>query len=234
MKNRLMILSCLLTVTILTADTAKAAIIYDTITGITQSGLKPLTQGANGSPLGDSFSVGNSGQITSVLLTLAASNPADGGIVLVFLVANSGTNIPSSAGVVLTNKTLLGIVFDSSLAATAQDIALNSLSTSLPSAGRYWIELVNSSDTSNGGTGTPSSASWAFNSNAAGTGATGEFESFVNGAGTALTNSSTTNGAFRMTVNGTTATPEPSSFAFLGSGLAGIGLILNQAEKMTK
>ena len=205
---------------LLTAGSAQAAVIFDNITGQTAGGTFSLATGNNGSPFGDSFSVSGSAIMNSVSVSLADNSNTDGGSVSVYLVPDA-SGIPSSTNRVLNGKVLLGTILDSSLVSTA---SIKTLSTSIAlTAGRYWIELVNSSDTANGGSGTVSNAFWTFNNGGAGVGTTGEFYSFANPTNTAFVSSSDSTGPFQMIVTATL--PEPATMAILGVGMAGLGLV---------
>src|SRR5690349_18567179 len=99
----------------LATGTAKAAVIFDNITGNPSQGTYSLAVGPRGSPLGDSFSVSAASTITSVSVALADAANTDGGSVLVFLVANAAGNLPAATGRVLDNRIPLGSILDSAL-----------------------------------------------------------------------------------------------------------------------
>ncbi len=207
---------------LLLAPIAGAAVIFDKITGITALGSLSLST-SNGSPFGDSFSLLSSATITSVSLGLSASASRDGGSILVYLVPNASGNVPSSTGVVLQNRTLLGTILDSSLTVSE---SIQTLTTNQARvAGRYWIVLVNSSDTPNGGNGITSSAAWFVNkSTAGGVGTSGEFNSYASRL--VFTSQSDASNTPRMIVQAASAVPEPISSALVAAGL--VALILRR------
>ena len=209
------------------AGSARASVLFDTITGVAQSGYNTLQVGSGGSPLGNSFTVNTSGQIGRISLSLGAFNPTDNGSVLVYIVPDV-SGLPSHVGssTTLSNRTLLGTIRDTSLTLAGQsNAALPTTSIQVNyqfSPGTFWIELVDSLDIANGGNGTASSAVWAYNADDAGFGTTNQFFSFNNGS--SLVAVSDTSGPFRLTIDATVgdvAVQEPASVLVLGAALIG-------------
>jgi len=231
-------------VSFLAVASANATPIYDTITGgqsLSDQGATSLIPGAGGGPLSNSFSVTGPTQLASVTLRLfdnrSGIGDGDGGSVLVYLapkdpVRNTpATNPPSSlTSNTLLGATLLGTILDSALpnALTGACAAVTACNTTIftnafiSTAGMYWITLVDSSMTNNGGNGIVSNAMWEFDGvNAGGLGTTGQFINKGNATGGLAGGASlTNNGAFEMTV----AAPEPASLAIMGVSLLGLGL----------
>jgi hypothetical protein len=217
---------------------AHASVIFDTISGVSQFNTNIVQFTNGGSPLGDSFAVNGVGHINSVSLSLGATNTADGGSVLIYIVPDAA-GLPSHSGSTtnLTGATLLATVLDSSLTQVSGfNPALSTVKiTPTPFAvtsGTYWIELVDGSDTNNGGTSTAAtSALWGYNIDGSGVGTTNQFYSF-NGGGT-LNATSDAFGPYRMSVDATlsTAVPEPSTLAILGVSVIGLGIARRKARQ---
>lgn len=210
---------------LLATGAARADVIFDNITGNPSQGTYVLGAGNIGSPLGNSFAVTAPATLTSVSLTLADANGADGGYILVYLVPDAA-GIPASTGRVLANsKILLGSIFDSALTGVVSTQIL--ITNQSVSAGTWWIELVNSADTANGGNGVFSGAVWSYLLGNAGIGTAGQSFSYTNAANTAIVSDPNTKGPFRIMINANAASqasvPEPVGMAVLGAALAGLG-----------
>ena len=231
------------------AGSANAAVVYSTL-GQSEFGSDTLSTGVTyGAPLGDSFSVLSSTTITSVELVLGtAGTIISGAQVLVYLVPDNGFGAPTASGITLSaSKVLIGSILDSALPnfgigaphGTITPTTVTPGVTTTIAPGRWWIELVGSGDTANGGSGVNSKAFWVFNSNGTiGTNVAGESSSYGDysfGPGfiaSALLD--TGYGSYELAVNGTTATaavPEPTTMLILGSGLAGIGLFRRRVAR---
>lgn len=220
------------------SGSVRASVLFDTITGIAQSNYNTVQFGNGGSPLGNSFSVTANGQLDRVSLSLGAFDPTDGGSVLVYIVPDA-SGLPSHVGssTTLANRTLLGIVPDLSLTLAGNSTdALPTTSISVSyrySPGVYWIELVDSLDRANGGSGVASSAVWGYNANDTGIGTANQFFSVSDG-NSIIAVADTSAGPFRLTLDATiadVAVPEPASLLVFGAGLIGCRLLTGRRRR---
>jgi len=158
-------------VALFAAGSANADILYNTVdigtagTASSFTNVFDKTFGGSiiGGPLGDSFSVSSPTRIKGINLVLWDVNAAtDGGSTLVYLVPDNGSGLPLHSGTSLAltdpNTHLLGTILDSTLptsipATTGATAVVNQGGSGLlVTPGRYWIELVASTDPNNGGT----------------------------------------------------------------------------------
>ena len=221
------ILACT-AIAVLASNAANATFYFDTINAPAGPSIGydgPVSDGAT--VLAASFSAPATPDFSSISLTLSASAPTDGGSILVYLVADNGSGggsglagMPTYNGgntfAGYTNASLIGTIADSSLATSGVGSSLISLNVSSAAEAavaattknnEYWIALVGSS----------SSFDWAYNGNANGVGTAGQ--SFFNNYGGTLGTVSDTAGPYQFQVS----TPEPTTLAIMGVGLAGIG-----------
>lgn len=215
----------------LASNVANAAVLFDTINppaGPTIGYDGPVSDSV--SVLAESFYAPSAAALSKISLTLSATNPNDGGSVLVYLVADNGAGAASGvAGMPTytggstftgyTNASLLGTVSDSSLANTtvgSSTVSFNVLPTLVTAAAattannEYWVALVASGN---------SSFNWYYNANGSGIGTTGQ--SYFNNVGGTLSTSADSTGAYQLQVT----TPEPTTLAVLGASLAGFGYL---------
>jgi hypothetical protein len=203
------------------AHSANATVYFDS----TMPSTNPYS-GTDGQADGNSYSAASfsAGQpdFTQISLILSASNPTDGGSVMVYLVPDNGTG--GSPGVAgnpgpLQDAALLTTISDSSLSVDPSLVTIN-LSGSVASSvstenDEYWVWLQYSDG---------SSTLWSYgDSDIGGIGLTGQGnvdESFP-------TNNPDSDGVYDMVVD----TPEPASLAILGGGLAGLGYLRRRKVK---
>jgi hypothetical protein len=225
---------------LLSAGSASAGLVYDTITGQTvTNGYKPMPIGNRG-PLGDSLIVSQPEWVQSVTLEVKDAT-TDTGSVLIYLVPNAVAGvptIPSSTGVALNGATLLGSISDNGLFSTFGNTYS---SVTIPvgltvAAGSWWIEMVDGASVANGdGNPTPTNLQWGYNVDLSGPGvpATGNVASYANTADNGVTgpmlNNSGAPAVFEMQVTA----PEPASLAVLGVGIAGLGFIRRRWSKQS-
>jgi hypothetical protein len=201
---------------------ARADVLFDNLSYFSTSGtyssdpIKSATNGGGG-PDALSFSTGAQGvALSSVELALQGSSDAGG--INVSLWSNNPTGSSTSTPAPKTQISLLGTILDSALPTSFNVVSLN-LSTliALDPNTRYWIELSDANLNS-----TVTSALWAYQVPAAGTGVTGEYD-WNNYSGNL--NSTALNSSFGVDFMAVDAVPEPASFGLLAFGLAGLMLV---------
>lgn len=187
---------------------AAATNLYDNIS--VSSGA--VDRAATDGPLFDSFSTRSTASVLSLVLINLTNDGVTGstGSFSVNLYADSST-IP---GALLTTIATLP---DSDLSTAIDSIALFPATAELLAANtRYWIGLV----------GPASAVAWSVASDATGTGVAGEFwASTPGGSLTVITNSDAI-APYQMLVSvATPSVPEPSTWAMLILGFAGLGFV---------
>jgi hypothetical protein len=232
---------------------AQAAVIFDTLyaPGVVQSSNTPSRIASPGSltgpvqqggPLGVSFSIGYTQNITSVTLRLRDDTPGDGGSVMVFLVNDAGgspADSGSGLGYTMSSPILLGSILDSALSASsATDVTINP--NLAIGAGNYWLMVTNGHPTVPGLIGPASDvaalkARWYYETNfSTGIGISGQsnFGQYSESGepGTPIVFSTpldpfgalpAISGFYMAQINDA---PEPATLAIVGASLIGLGL----------
>jgi hypothetical protein len=221
-------------IVVLAVGAARAAVVYDTITGQTNvTGLVANTTSGHG-PLGDSFIAASTETINSVTLAMELKSAAGAGSELVYLVPNGSVGAPTlpsytpGVPVTLTGVTLLGTIFDNNPLLSTSSYTNITLSTNATiGAGTYWIELVDGASANNGnGDSTPSIDRWGYDNDVNGIGVptSGNIVSTASAPPGTLVGDGTatpalTGEVFELQIQA----PEPSSLALLGAGLLCLG-----------
>lgn len=175
-----------------------------------------------GGPFAQSFYAPTNDFISALGFALSASNPTDGGSVLVYLVPDDASGgLPGVAGAPtytyvggptpsfsFDGATLLGSIADSTLGSSPSLMMLSASFAVTP--GEYWIALVANN----------SSANWWYNDGSAGIGDTNQngFDLFGGPGVNAPETFADSLGSYEMVVD----SPEPAALALLGVGMTGL------------
>ena len=190
----------------LISATGNATVLYNNL-GASSEG----TDTASGfGPLYDSFSTGGAVTLTDISLLLNASDPADGGTFTISLYNDSST----SPGSFIGSSTFNDFLLSSSLGVFSE-----ATSFSLSADTRYWIGLSSTGTTD-----------WSFSADISGPGVAGEF--FANQDGV-FPNSEA---PYQMELTGSTSSvvPEPSTWAMMAIGFAGLGFLGFRSAKQRR
>jgi hypothetical protein len=239
MNIRILALSAM---AVLAASAANATVVFDTVTGVGAG------SGSNGPAsdsttiIGQSFTSAPATQF-HISLSLSASNPSDGGSVLVYLVPDTGANSgPLGCGTPTTGvcglptidtgppgytftsfagSEKIGTILDSSLTTSPTLVSLFAKPSITTANQEYWVVLDFTAGASSG---------WWFETTSAGVGTGGQ--GFLNNSlGTTslepLSNAGPPFAAYQMIVTA----PEPATLTVLGAGLVGLGYIRRRKAK---
>jgi hypothetical protein len=202
---------------ILSTPLAQAAIVYDTITDQTATGVDGFQNGA--SVVANSFYAPGTPDFDSITLNLSAET-SDSASVMIYLIPDTnvaGSGIATAPDLSqIGTATLIGTLTDATIAASGL-ATLWDVNAAVSSAnGVYWVA------TKIGG----SEVDWNFNESDGGFG-TGNQAIFADSY--APPPLPAADGAYQMAVD----TPEPATMAILGSALAGLGFFRRRRAAKT-
>lgn len=215
---------------LLVANVAKADVLFDNVNGVPSTGYSGPTDGLATGIMGASFTAG-SPDFSSISLFLARGNDVTTGSTMIYLVPDNGSGsgagqfgIPTIADNLgnftsLSGSQLIATVSDTSLSSSFSlvNIWVNPMIATQNQ--EYWVVAISNAS---------SSFEWSYAGDASGVGTGGQ--AWVNDSGTPGTNLtpiSDSQGGYQMVVE----TPEPTTVAILGGGLAGLGYFRRKVAK---
>jgi hypothetical protein len=196
--------------TALVSTSASATILFDSLSATPSGNADPLIYidphtGLTSASLYASFST-DAGTYSQFQVQLLLQGTPDPGGVLVSLLSSISPGPTPTPGSVLTT---IGTISDTQLTSGLGTLSLTT-SYTLAANTRYWVQLSNLNDTN-------TTASWSWTSDNTGVGVSGEYRDnppFGGVTGNDL--------PYQMQVN---ATPLPTSWIMMLTGLAGFGLL---------
>ena len=215
MKYRILAIGAL---TLLATASANATVYFDNTSAVSAGSDGPAADATT--IMAGSFTAAAS-DFSSINILLSASNSADGGSALVYLVPDNGSGGSNGlAGAPTTENglgaftnfggaQLVGTILDSSLSASPSLASLWVSPSITTQNNEYWLELAPTAG---------ASLAWSFDSDGSGTGVANQ--AYINNfAGGNLLPANDTDGAYQFSVE----TPEPATIAILSGGLVGLG-----------
>lgn len=216
---------------LLVANVAKADVLYDNVSGVPSAGYSGPSDGYSTDIVGTSFTAG-SPDFSSISLLLARGNDVTTGSTMIYLVPDNGSGSGSGqAGLPtiednlgnftsLSGSQLIATVSDASLSNTFSLVNIWVNPTITTQNQEYWVVAISNAS---------SSFEWSYAGDASGVGTGGQ--AWINDSGGSnLLPVSDVSGGYQMIVE----TPEPTTVAILGAGLAGLGYFRRKVAKKAR